>query len=87
MDKEDFRRRLRRATAAVVELSRGFIRESLPDTALYRIALNSSYDGDLLDADFVVYPTDSELATSAELVDCSESQFVDALWRDGRIPR
>ena len=86
VEKAEFRRRLRKATETAVDFTRDFVRETLPDAVLYRVSLNSSYDGNPLDADEVVFPNDSQFEKSASLVGRTEDQFVDALWRDGRIP-
>lgn len=53
---------------------------------LFRLRLNSSYDGNPLVGDEVVFPADSAFERAEALATCDEQQVVAELWRDGRVP-
>lgn len=86
MEREVFAGRLREAAVAARDFARRFIEEPLPDPMLFRVRLNSSYDGDLRVGDEVVFPDDGSFQRAEELAACSEEQVIDTLWRDGRVP-
>jgi hypothetical protein len=50
MQRETFANRLHAATRAAVGIAREYIEETLPDEVLFRVRLNSSYDGNPLHA-------------------------------------
>ena len=68
------------------DFARQFIEEPLPDPVLFRLRLNSSYDGNARVGDEAVFPEDSSLNQAERLRLCNEQQVVDVLWRDGRVP-
>jgi hypothetical protein len=86
MDRELFARRLHDAAAAARDFARRYVEETLPDELRFRVRLNSSYDGNPLVKDEVVFPHDSGYEKANELKDCSEQQVLDLLWRDRCVP-
>lgn len=58
-----------------------YVEESLPDTFLFRVHLNASYDGNAT-PDFELYPDDR-----SPTVELTESAVVELLWREGRVPQ
>lgn len=81
-----FARRLRDAAVAARDFARTFIEESLPDRCVFRLRLNSSYDGNPRVGDEVVFPDDGSFQRADELNECDEEQVIESLWRDGRVP-
>lgn len=81
-----FAQRLHEAATAARDFARTFIEETLPDPMLFRLRLNSSYDGNPRVGDEVVYPDDSSFQRAEELKACDEEAVVKSLWRDGRVP-
>ncbi len=86
MDRELFARRLHDAAVAARDFARRYVEETLPDELRFRVRLNSSYDGNPLVGDEVVFPRESGYEKANELEDCSEQQVLDLLWRDKRVP-
>ncbi len=86
MERELFERRLREAATVARDVARKFIEEPLPDPILFRLRLNSSYDGNARVGDEIVFPDDSSFHQAEKLRLCNEQRVVDALWRDGRVP-
>lgn len=86
MDRPTFAARLHAAAAAARDFARKFVCESLPDPLRFRVRLNSSYDGNPLVGDEVVYPDDGGFDRAFALHDIDADTVVDTLWRDGRVP-
>ncbi|HXU01861.1 MAG TPA: hypothetical protein VN903_12900 [Polyangia bacterium] len=86
MDRETFARRLREATEMCRTLAMTYLKEDLPRAYRYRVRLNSSYDGNPLDPDEVVFPGDHAPERWRPLRACDADDVVAALWREGRIP-
>lgn len=86
MERELFERRLREAATSARDFAREYIEEPLPNPMLFRLRLNSSYDGTPRVGDETVFPEDSSFDRAEKLKLCSEQQVVDELWRDGRVP-
>jgi hypothetical protein len=86
VEREVFARRLHEAAVAARDFARRFIEEPLPDPMLFRLRLNSSYDGNPRVGDEVIFPDDSSFQRAEELKACNEEQVVSELWRDGRVP-
>ncbi|MGE0403910.1 MAG: hypothetical protein AB7T06_44795 [Kofleriaceae bacterium] len=86
MDRELFAGRLHDAAVAARDFARRYVEEPLPDELRFRVRLNSSYDGNALVGDEVVFPDDSGYEKANELKDCSEQQVLDLLWRNKRVP-
>ena len=86
MDRELFAKRLHDAAAAARDFARKYVVEALPDELRFRVRLNSSYDGNPLVRDEVVFPNDSGYEKANEFKDCSEQQVLDLLWRNKRVP-
>ncbi len=86
MDRALFVSRFRDASKKARDFARGLIREPLPDALRYRVRLNSSYDGNPLVGDEVLYPEDSAFDKAIALHEATEEEVVETLWRDGRVP-
>jgi hypothetical protein len=86
MDRELFAERLHDAAVAARDFARRYAEETLPDELRFRVRLNSSYDGNPLVKDEVVFPNDSGYEKANEFKDCSEQQVLDLLWRNKRVP-
>ena len=87
MNRETFSRHLWDAAVHARDLAREYILEPLPDDLVFRVRLNSSYDGNPLHEDEVVYPEDShDVAKAMSLSQVSTKEAVNALYRDGRVP-
>ena len=59
--------------------------DTLPDSFLYLVMPNQSYDGNPLHSDEVVFAADS-LMPGRLPTPRNEEEVLDYLWRDGRIP-
>jgi hypothetical protein len=86
VEREVFARRLHEAATVGRDFARKYIREPLPDPMLFRLRLNSSYDGNPRIGDEVVFPEDGSAERAEALQLCNEQQVVNELWRDGRVP-
>lgn len=86
MDCELFAERLHDAAVAARNFARRYVEDTLPDDLRFRVRLNSSYDGNPLVRDEVVFPSDSGYERANAFKDCSEQEVVDLLWRDKRVP-
>src|SRR5689334_19118076 len=86
MDRELFAGRLHEAAVAARDFAQRYVEETLPDELRFRVRLNSSYDGNPLVRDEVVFPSDSGYEKANEFKDCSEQQVLDLLWRNKRVP-
>ena len=86
MDRDTFTARFTAASAVARDYAREFVREPLPDALRYRVRLNSSYDGNPLVGDEVVYPEDDAFTRALALHDVGADEVVAELWRDGRVP-
>ena len=85
MQKEIFHERLVRATGRSVDYARQMVRNRLPDSFLYLVHLNSSYDGNSLEAGERVFP-DDVARHGACVGPASTERVVELLWRDGLVP-
>jgi hypothetical protein len=86
MDRDTFTARFHRASAQARDFARGFVVEPLPDALRFRVRLNSSYDGNPLVGDEVVYPEDGGFERALALHDVGADEVLAVLWRDGRVP-
>jgi hypothetical protein len=86
MDRDLFAGRLRAAAAGCRDFALRFLEEDLPPELRFRVHLNSSYDGNPLHADEVVYPEDSSARLGRALTKCTAETVVETLWREGRVP-
>ena len=85
MDKEKFRQLLQQSTKDCREFSKNFLRNQLDGTTMYLVIPNSSYDGNPLVDDEMVYPEDT-LPEGKEHILMKEEAVAEYFWRDGRIP-
>jgi hypothetical protein len=81
-----FTQRLEDAAVVARDFARTFLEEELPDPMLFRVRLNSSYDGNPLHADEVTFPQDDSFRLALRLTGCTAQEAIDLLWRDGRVP-
>lgn len=81
-----FAARLREAAATARDFARSFVEQPLPDPVVFRVRLNSSYDGDPRVGDEIVFPEDGSFERAEPLAACDEQQVLEALWRAGRVP-
>lgn len=80
---ESFARNLNEAACLARDFTSGFILEELPEEMVYLVCLGSSYDGNTLDEEEVTFPEDYEERQRQ----CStQSEVVQLLWRDGKVP-
>lgn len=86
MDRITFASRLADAAQHAVEFAREHVHEHLPDDVRFRVALNSSYDGNPLHPDERVYPDDRRAHPSERVSRLDIDELVDLLWRDGAVP-
>lgn len=86
MKERVFRERLRDAATSARDFARTLVEERLPDNLVFRIRLNSSYDGNPLVGDERVYPEDSKPERAFALRECTEDRVVSTLWREGAVP-
>jgi hypothetical protein len=61
------------------------VRNALPDSFLYTVHLNQSYDGNSLEPGEHVFPDDIA-RYGATVGPFNDSSVVDLLWRDGLVP-
>jgi hypothetical protein len=86
VDRETFAARFRDAAAACRSVASQFVEEELPPGMRFRLRLNSSYDGNPLDADEIVFPEDSAPERARQLLSCDADAVVATLCRSGRVP-
>jgi len=86
MDRETFGARFREAAAACRDVALQFVEEALPRALRFRLRLNSSYDGNPLHADEVVFPEDSAPDRARQVLSCDAADVVAALYRSDRVP-
>lgn len=86
MEREVFVARFREATAGARDFARTMIIEALPDPLVFRLRLNSSYDGHPAVEDEQRFPDDGSFELAVELSSCEEERAIATLWRDGRVP-
>lgn len=86
MNKDTFIELLSKASKSSRDFARTMIIEGLPDTVVFKVRLNCSYDGNPLHADERVYPDDRERFTEGQLEGLQIEYVVELLWRDGRVP-
>ena len=61
MDKHTFAEHFVRAVTIARDGASNYVEEHLPDQLRFRVVLNSSYDGNPLHVDEVVFPEDSSI--------------------------
>lgn len=76
MDRDTFTARFQTASAVARAWAQEFVREPLADAPRYRVRLNSSYDGNPLVLDEVVYPEDGAFARALALHDVGADEVV-----------
>lgn len=81
MNRETFQDRLIRVTKLARSFAEGYVVNVMPDTFLYMVRLNQSYDGHPLKISERVYPEDIQPAYPMKAED-----VVDLLWRDEHVP-
>jgi hypothetical protein len=86
MDEAVFRARLVTRSQAARDFARRCIKETLPEPLLFRIRLNSSFDGNPLAEGEHLFPEDSQFDRAAAVHCCDAAEVVRTLWRDGRVP-
>lgn len=86
MDREAFEARFAAATDRAVEIAARQVVEPLPPDRVFRVRLNSSYDGNPLRPGEVVHPEDSTDAIAFALHAVDADTVVGALWHDGMVP-
>lgn len=85
VDRHVFAEQLERATRRAVDFARRFVEEALPDPVIYRVQLNSSYDGHAV-AGERLYPEDSSDERTYATKALTAAQVVELLWRDHHVP-
>jgi len=85
MNREVFLNHLQIASRHCAEFTRAMVTEDLPDQFLYLVIPNESFDGNPLHADEMVFPDDT-LKPGRMPAPRNDTDVVDYLWRDGRIP-
>ena len=86
MDMDTFREHFYLSAKFAREFAQKFLMEQLPEKLLFRLNLNSSYDGNPLHPDEQVYPEDSDYEQFRELKSCLEEKVISTLWRNGAVP-
>ncbi|KRR18975.1 hypothetical protein CQ14_18995 [Bradyrhizobium lablabi] len=85
MDRETFLNRLLQASDQCRNFTAGFVVDLLPNTHLFWVHLNCSYDGNPLEPDEIVFPDDVQRYGSR--VGPLEAEDVTSLlWRDRMVP-
>jgi hypothetical protein len=79
MQRHAFLENFRAAALAARDFARKFIEEALPEEMLFRVRLNSSYDGNPLVADERVYPSDSVPERARAFCECTLEQVATLL--------
>ncbi|MBL8851813.1 MAG: hypothetical protein JNG89_19215 [Planctomycetaceae bacterium] len=85
MDRAIFRERLRQAAETAVEFARRHVHQQLPESKLFLVYPNQSYDGNPLVGDEVVFPDDS-LDRDQCHGPWTPARAVEFLWRSSRVP-
>ncbi len=85
MDKPLFADHFRRAHEAALSFAREMVVQHLPEARLFLIYPNQSYDGHPLVSDEEVYPEET-LPEDEHLAPLTESETIDWLWRNGKVP-
>ena len=85
MEEMTFGSRFQAAAAKAYVFATSMVSETLPPDLRINLALNSSYDGDPLKSDEVVFPNDSD-RDSESLVRLTIIDAAKELWRDQRVP-
>jgi hypothetical protein len=88
MDRRAFMLNFNSAADKVVEFTRLYVTQSIPDDVVFRVYPNSSYDGNPLVGDQELFPQDSEPLTKAKpyLGPMSFQDAVAFMWRNGKVP-
>jgi hypothetical protein len=84
MDKAEFAKLFHEASAASVSFARTFVSDYLPDSTIYEVFPNQSYDGHPLHPDERVFPEDELPRDEFHLMNAD--QVIEFLWRDGMVP-
>ena len=85
MQKSTFHEHLVKATSHTCEFTREFVRDYLPESFLYIVRLNQSYDRHPLKPGEHVFP-DDVARHGAQVGPLSAEQVVELLWRGGLVP-
>lgn len=86
MDKSLFQSRITEAVQLAREFAGQFFLEDLPPAIRCRVKLGSSYDGNPLHEDEVVFPDDYSPELRARASQLSIAETCELLWRDERVP-
>jgi hypothetical protein len=86
VDRETFAARFRDAAAASRSFASQYLEEELPPALRFRLRLNSSYDGNPLHADEVVFPGDATPERARQVLSCDADDVVAMLFRSDRVP-
>jgi hypothetical protein len=86
VDRETFAARFREAASTCRTFASQYLEEELPPAMRFRLRLNSSYDGNPLHADEIVFPHDSAPERARQLRSCEADEVVATLYRSDRVP-
>ena len=85
MNRDTFAGRHNEAAIRAVRFARGHVRQQLPDTTVFRVCPNRSYDGNPLVADEETFPAD-DLPEEGSHGPWATAEAVAFLWRAGKVP-
>lgn len=85
MTREHFQSLLSKATQDVLGITREFVSNKIPETFVYRIHLNQSYDREPDGNILTSFPEDSESAQNGGIFSKAD-EVVDLLLRNGSVP-
>ena len=84
MERSLFEKNLREATRHCHECAASLVTDALPDSVRFIVRPNSSFDGNPLEGDEVVFPNDGERSELDSSMD--SDQVVEFFWRGGKVP-
>ena len=84
MDKSEFAKLFHESSLACVAFARTYVMDHLPESTIYRLFPNASYDGNPLRQDECVFPEDGLPDDEFHTMDADH--VIDFLWRDGMVP-
>lgn len=79
-----FSKNLQEATKRCYECATSFVTDTLPGSVRFIVRPNSSFDGNPLEGDEVVFPDDGHRSELDSPMD--EAQVVEFFWRGGKVP-
>jgi len=85
MNKEIFQEHLSRAADLAVTFARNYVWNDLPESRVFLVHPNQSFDGNPLSGDEVTYPSDTQTNDQPIIFSTAEA-VVDYLWRDYKVP-